>query len=62
MKEKKLFSPRELSVLPIGFQYFKKTTEPPPEIKGPPKTFFVEKYLTPYYRPSKFYKPISKIT
>lgn len=61
MSKSNLFSQSELPTLPIGFQHFKKF-KPSTLIEEdtPPKTLHIKKYGTEYYRPSKFYKIISK--
>jgi len=60
-----LFSNKELSVLPIGFQHLisegigkNQQTAPTPDR---PKTLTVVAYQTDSYRASNFYKPISMI-
>lgn len=60
MKKKRIFTLDELKRLPIGFQFFTKSSKKIEDYPKP-KLIGIDFYQTSRYQSSKFYKPISKI-
>jgi len=61
--KKTIYTEKDLSLLPIGFQFFLELSESKNNNKTRirPKFTKIEKYGTSMYQGRNFYKPISKI-
>lgn len=61
MKENNIYSKKDISLLPIGFQFFHVIDEKKEKRRFKPKFFYVKKYQTTKHQTTRYYKQISKI-